>query len=88
MCRQDDEQLKLERLLNKYTVVVGVNAIECPACKEINKVRRKQVRFGTLFVPVTMDQIAKLRVSGSSDEVSALCTHGGHNQTIKIEASL
>ena len=55
----------------KHVVDPGVNAIKCNACKE-----------GTVFVSVTMEEMARLR-SNRVAEIVAKC-HLGHSQTLMI----
>lgn len=53
----------------KIVVSAGMNAVECGKCKD-----------GTVFIPITMLDIAMLR-NGYTFEVTAKCTLG-HSQTI------
>jgi len=55
----------------KYVVAPGMNAIKCNACKD-----------GTVFVSVTMEEMAKLRASRVA-EITAKC-HLGHTQNLMI----
>jgi len=57
----------------RVVVSPGVNAVSCGHCDD-----------GTMFIPITMTEMAKLR-NGYTMEVTAIC-HIGHRQNIKLIA--
>ena len=67
----------------KVAVDPGVNAIACPACRELNKQLKTRSFEGTMFVPVTMRQIAALK----ADKVitaSGVCHSHGHRRVLEL----
>lgn len=70
----------------KRKVSVGMNTFTCPICAEANSVLRRKEFNGVLYVPVTMEQLAQLRVSDGYSTRKVKCHERGHAIEVQIHA--
>ena len=71
-------------------VIPGMNTIQCPICRAANQSLRKKTWYGTLFVPVTIEEYAHMQVFHTEPEVTARCqgytpTGKHHTTTVQLQ---